>query len=133
MKTGDKVYVWTNDDNPIIGEVVEVICALDPHEDPDMCMIKSIIDDQIYMESLENVFHVGTGPVMDYQMNDVKSEDIFEDIPDDPDNVIMNIPPVVSASLGLDIGDTLVIESVGESLVLRKKEVDYKPDSFEGC
>jgi len=122
MKTGEKVYVWGDEDNPIIGEVLEIIPALNPDADPDICMIKSILDDNIYMEDIKTVFHVGTGPVMEQKNHTVKVEDLFEDIEDDPDNVIMNIPPTVLASLGLDIGDTLMVECVQNSLVLRKKE-----------
>ena len=122
VETGDKVYVWGDDDNPIIGEVLEVIPALNPDVDPDICMIKSILDDNTYMEDIKTVFHVGTGPVMEKKIHSVEVEDLFEDIEDDPENVLMNIPPTIMASLGLDIGDTLVIECVSDKLVLRKKE-----------
>lgn len=37
------------------------------------------------------------------------AEDIFEDIPGDPDNVIMKIPPEVLESTGWKEGDTLTV------------------------
>jgi hypothetical protein len=38
-----------------------------------------------------------------------KVEDIFEDIEDDPDNVLMNIPPEIAERMGWNPGDTLKI------------------------
>lgn len=38
-----------------------------------------------------------------------KAEDIFEDIPDDPKNVTMNIPPEIADAIGLKPGDPLKI------------------------
>lgn len=38
-----------------------------------------------------------------------KVEDIFEDIPDDPDNVNMTIPPEICEQMGLVPGDMLKI------------------------
>jgi hypothetical protein len=38
-----------------------------------------------------------------------KVEEIFEDIEDDPDNVLMNIPPEISEQMGWNPGDTLKI------------------------
>ena len=38
-----------------------------------------------------------------------KVEDIFEDIPDDPENVNMNIPPEIAEEMGLVPGDALKI------------------------
>lgn len=135
LSVNDKVYVWGEDDyftrrwDGLVGDVVSI--------SEECVVIKSVIDGEEYkVTDIEDIFHVGTGPAAKYQT--YKVEDIFEDIEDDPDNVIMNIPPLISAQMGLDIGDTLVVESVGESLVLRKKtneDVDdlYKPDNFEGC
>lgn len=37
-------------------------------------------------------------------------EDIFKDIPDDPDNVLMVIPPEVLERMGWQMGDTLQIQ-----------------------
>ena len=38
-----------------------------------------------------------------------KAEEIFEDIPDDPKNVNMNIPPEIAEAAGFEPGDTLKI------------------------
>lgn len=53
-----------------------------------------------------------------------KVEDIFEDIPDDPENVLMNIPEEIRNEVGLDVGDpirvflgdqgTLIIEKISQ-------------------
>jgi len=53
-----------------------------------------------------------------------KVEDIFEDIPNDPENVIMNIPEEIRKEVGLEVGDpirvfigdlgTLVIEKISQ-------------------
>jgi len=61
-----------------------------------------------------------------------KVEDIFEDIPDDPENVIMNIPEPVRKEVGLEPGDhirvllgdqgTLIIEKITEEEYNSKKE-----------
>jgi antitoxin component of MazEF toxin-antitoxin module len=45
--------------------------------------------------------------------------------------VIMKIPREVSAQLGLDIGDTLVVESTKNGLVLRKKEEEFPFEEYE--
>jgi hypothetical protein len=38
-----------------------------------------------------------------------KVEDIFEDIPNDPENVLMNLPEEVMESAGIKPGDTVKI------------------------
>lgn len=38
-----------------------------------------------------------------------KVEDIFEDIPDDPENIIMNIPEEIRAKMGVKEGDPVRI------------------------
>ena len=38
-----------------------------------------------------------------------KVEEIFEDIPDDPENVIMNIPEEIQKAAGLNPGDPIRI------------------------
>lgn len=38
-----------------------------------------------------------------------KVEDIFEDIPGDPENVNMTIPPEISEKIGLVPGDTVKV------------------------
>lgn len=130
IQVGDKVYVWDEDDffqrrwDNILGNVLEV--------NEDCIVIESIMDDNTYtVEDKDSVFLVGTGPVMNAKTDNYLAEEIFEDIPDDPDNVIMNIPPAVSAQLGLDIGDTLVVESTNTGLVLRKKEEEFPFEEYE--
>ena len=49
-----------------------------------------------------------------------KVDDIFEDIPGDPDNVIMKIPPEVIKHTGWKEGDTLNIEVENGSIVINK-------------
>jgi len=50
-----------------------------------------------------------------------KVEDIFEDIPDDKENVIMNLPPKVMEEAGIKPGDKVKI-SIGDqgSLIIEK-------------
>ena len=38
-----------------------------------------------------------------------KVEDIFEDIPDDPENVLMNLPQEVMDEAGIKPGDTIKV------------------------
>jgi len=47
-------------------------------------------------------------------------EDIFEDIPGDPDNVLMIIPPEVCKAANLNPGDTVTVKQQGNSLVIKK-------------
>lgn len=47
-------------------------------------------------------------------------EDIFEDIPGDPDNVIMKIPPEILESTGWKEGDTLNVEIEDGAIVITK-------------
>jgi len=52
-----------------------------------------------------------------------KVEDIFQDIPDDPDNVNMIIPPEVCEAAGIKEGDTVKIEVNDEGhMIITKKE-----------
>jgi formylmethanofuran dehydrogenase subunit D len=55
-------------------------------------------------------------------MKSYKVEDIFEDIPGDPDNVLMNIPPEILEQVGWEPGDVLKIYSEKGSIVLEKKD-----------
>lgn len=48
------------------------------------------------------------------------TEDLFEDIPDDPDNVIFKIPPEALEQLGWKEGDVLNITSENESIIIKK-------------
>jgi hypothetical protein len=54
-----------------------------------------------------------------------KVEDIFEDIPDDPKNVNMTIPPEIMEQAGLKTGDTIKI-SYGDQGSLILEKVDKK-------
>jgi hypothetical protein len=47
-------------------------------------------------------------------------DDIFEDIPGDPDNVIMKIPPEIIKHTGWQEGDTLNVEIVDGAVVISK-------------
>jgi hypothetical protein len=47
-------------------------------------------------------------------------EDIFEDIPGDPDNVIMKIPPEILERNGWTTGDTLTVELQDGAIVISK-------------
>ena len=55
-------------------------------------------------------------------MRTYKAEDIFEDIPDDPDNVLMNIPKEVADEMGWSEGTTLTISVENGTLVLEEKK-----------
>lgn len=52
-----------------------------------------------------------------------KYEDIFEDIPDDSENVIMKIPPEIYESQGWKVGDRLKI-SIGDQGSLIIENID---------
>lgn len=47
-------------------------------------------------------------------------EEIFEDIPGDPDNVIMKIPPEICEAQGWKDGDTLNVEVKDGSILITK-------------
>lgn len=52
-----------------------------------------------------------------------KAEDIFEEIPGDPDNVIMNIPLEICEAQGWNEGDVLDIQlAENGSVVITKKQ-----------
>ena len=48
------------------------------------------------------------------------AEDIFEDIPGDPDNVILKFPPELLEQVGWKEGDTLNIQLEDGALVISK-------------
>ena len=50
----------------------------------------------------------------------VSYEDLFEEIPGDPDNVLMNIPPEVCKAANLKPGDTVSVEQSNSGLVIKK-------------
>jgi formylmethanofuran dehydrogenase subunit D len=51
-----------------------------------------------------------------------KAEEIFEDIPGDPDNVIMNIPPEILKSNGWKEGDILSVTVEDGAIVIVKHD-----------
>jgi hypothetical protein len=48
------------------------------------------------------------------------SDDIFEDIPGDPDNVILKFPPEVLEQTGWQAGDTLTVSVVDGVISISK-------------
>ena len=48
------------------------------------------------------------------------TEELFEDIPGDPDNVIMKLPPELCEQMGWKEGDTLNIEVEDGAMVISK-------------
>jgi hypothetical protein len=50
-----------------------------------------------------------------------KYEDIFQDIPDDPENVHMTIPPEICEEVGLEPGDTVKILLGDQGTVIIEK------------
>lgn len=48
------------------------------------------------------------------------AEDIFEDIPGDPDNVMLKFPPEVIEQTGWQPGDTLTIKVENGALIVSK-------------
>ena len=49
-----------------------------------------------------------------------KVEDIFKEIPGDPDNVIMQLPPEICEQLGWGEGDTLNIQVEDGKIIIKK-------------
>jgi hypothetical protein len=49
-----------------------------------------------------------------------KAEEIFEDIPGDPDNVIMKLPPELLERMGWHEGDTLDITVEDGAISIKK-------------
>lgn len=60
------------------------------------------------------------------------ASDIFLEIPDDPDNVLMVLPPEICEAAGLETGDMLEIKMKDESLTIRKKPVPKIYESPDG-
>ena len=50
------------------------------------------------------------------------AEDIFEEIPGDPDNVILKFPPEILEQTGWQAGDTLSVKVEGGAIVVTKNE-----------
>ena len=57
-----------------------------------------------------------------------KAEEIFEDIPNDKENVLMKIPPEVCEAAGFEEGDTLKIE-IGDQGTLIINKVESKENN----
>lgn len=53
-----------------------------------------------------------------------KVEDIFQDIEDDENNVLMNIPPEIAERMGWQPGDVLKITVEDGNIVITKVEKD---------
>jgi hypothetical protein len=53
-------------------------------------------------------------------------EDIFQDIPDDPDNVLLTIPEEVCNNVGIMPGDRVRIRLEGQSLIIEKVDEPSK-------
>jgi hypothetical protein len=53
-------------------------------------------------------------------MKTYKAEDLFSDIQDDPDNVLLTFPPEVIADTGWQPGDTLNIEIINGCMHITK-------------
>lgn len=49
-----------------------------------------------------------------------KVEDLFEDIPGDPDNIILKIPPEICQAQGWADGDTINIKVEDGAMILSK-------------
>jgi hypothetical protein len=47
-------------------------------------------------------------------------EDIFQDIPDDPDHVMMTIPPEICEQAGITPGDVISIEVTDGQMIISK-------------
>ena len=47
-------------------------------------------------------------------------EELFQDIPDDPENVLMTIPPEICEQANLQPGDTVHIEVKNGSMIITK-------------
>jgi hypothetical protein len=48
------------------------------------------------------------------------AEELFEDIPGDPDNVIMKLPPEICEAQGWVVGDTLNISVEDGKMIITK-------------
>jgi len=55
-------------------------------------------------------------------MTTYKVEDIFADIPGDPDNIMMKIPDEICKQLNFNEGDTVTITIGDDGLLIQKNE-----------
>lgn len=51
------------------------------------------------------------------------ASDIFLEIPDDPENVILQLPPEIWKEAGFEVGDTVVVEQNEDSAISLRKPV----------
>lgn len=51
----------------------------------------------------------------------VNVDDIFQDIPGDPENVLLTIPPEILSELGWKEGDTIKVIMEDDSIILERK------------
>jgi hypothetical protein len=56
-------------------------------------------------------------------------DDLFKDIPDNPDEILFKIPDEIIAEAGWQEGDEIEINSEGQTLVLKKKDVAVNKQS----
>ena len=47
-------------------------------------------------------------------------EELFQDIPDDPDHILFTIPPEICEEVGLKEGDTIHIEAKEGQIIFKK-------------
>lgn len=57
-----------------------------------------------------------------------KAEEIFEDIPDDPENVNMKIPDDIAAEMGVEPGDTVRILWGDKGTIVIEKVIEEETD-----
>ena len=55
-------------------------------------------------------------------------EEIFQEIPNDPENIMMTIPPEICESQGWKEGDVINIEVVDGAMILSKKAPDISSE-----
>ena len=48
-----------------------------------------------------------------------EADEIFEEIPGDPESVLLKIPPELAASMGWEPGDTIQVTATDKSIELR--------------
>ena len=58
-------------------------------------------------------------------------EEIFEEIPGDPDNILLKFPPEMLEETGWKEGDTINIEMLNGSLHISKSDVAEKQQSLD--
>jgi hypothetical protein len=61
-----------------------------------------------------------------------KVEDIFEDIPDDPENVTMTIPEEIQKAAGIHPGDTVkILWGDQGTIIIEKVDLEKKEPNVE--